>query len=311
MKTKYIIGIDLGGTNLKIALFDALCRLQSKKIIRTGQFLNKDALISGIVESVEQLIRQNHLVKSQVIGLGLGLPGPIDADKGIVHFFPNIPGWKEVHLSAILKKRLGIRVVIDNDANLMALAEYRTGAAVGCKNVVCLTLGTGVGGGLIFEGKLYRGSTYAAGEIGHMPVNENGPRCNCGGIACLEAYIGNKRIAAEVKRLFKKDISLEKVSSLARSGNRIAIQVWKNVGKRLGLVLASIVNLLNPDCIVIGGGVAGAGKVLFDPIRKVVRERAMSVQAKNVKIVKASLGYDSGVIGAALFVREQRMARGK
>ncbi|MFA5117907.1 MAG: ROK family protein [Candidatus Omnitrophota bacterium] len=309
MKSKYIIGIDLGGTNLKIALFNGRCRLQSKEIISTRQFREKEELISGIVDSIGFLTGKNNIVKSQVLGLGLGLPGPIDVDKGMVHFFPNIPGWKEVHLSSILKKRLGVPVFIDNDANLMALAEYRLGAAVGYKNVVCLTLGTGVGGGLILEGKLYHGSTYAAGEIGHMPLNESGPKCNCGGKACLEAYIGNNRIAAEVKRLFKKDISLEKVSLLARSGNRTALRVWVNMGKRLGLALSSIVNLLNPDCIVIGGGVAGAGKVLFDTVRETIRERAMCVQAKNVKIVKASLGYDAGMIGAALFVREHLSQR--
>ncbi len=309
MKSKYIIGIDLGGTNLKIALFNARCRLQSKAIISTRQFRKKDALIAGIVDSVELLIRKNSIAKAHVAGVGLGLPGPIDVDKGMVHFFPNIPGWKEVHLSDILKKRLGVPVFIDNDANLMALAEYRSGAAVGYKNVVCLTLGTGVGAGLILEGKLYHGSTYAAGEIGHMPLNEHGPKCNCGGQACLEAYIGNNRIAAEVKRSFKKDISLEKVSELARSGNRKALQVWVNMGKYLGLALSSIVNLLNPDCIVIGGGVAGAGKALFDTVRKTVRERAMSVQAKNVKIVKASLGYDAGMTGAAFFVQERLLQR--
>jgi glucokinase len=309
MKSKYIIGIDLGGTNLKIALFNESCRLQSKEIISTRQFRKKDELISGIVDSIGFLAGKNNIVKSQVLGLGLGLPGPIDVDKGMVHFFPNIPGWKKVHLSSILKKRLGVPVFIDNDANLMALAEHRLGAAVGYKNVVCLTLGTGVGGGLILEGKLYHGSTYAAGEIGHMPLNESGPKCNCGGKACLEAYIGNNRIAAEIKRLFKKDISLEKVSLLARSGNRTALRIWVNMGKRLGLALSSIVNLLNPDCIVIGGGVAGAGKVLFDTVRETIRERAMCVQAKNVLIVKASLGYDAGMIGAALFVREHLSQR--
>jgi glucokinase len=240
--------------------------------------------------------------------VGLGLPGPIDFEKGIVHFFPNIPGWKEVKLKNILEKRLKLPVFVDNDAKVMALAEYKLGAARGSTNAVCITLGTGVGGGIIINGKLYRGLSNVAGEIGHMPINENGPACNCGGKACLEAYIGNNRVLAEARRVFGKGITLEKLSYLAKKQNRQAKIIWLRFAERLSVALSGVVNLLNPDCIVIGGGVAAAGNVLFNSIKKAVRLRAMSVQVKHVKILGAKLKNNAGLIGAAILVK-QAMAK--
>lgn len=260
-------------------------------------------MIDGIAGAIDDTLSAFHCRKNGVAGVGLGLPGPIDTDRGIVHFFPNIPGWSSVPFAAILKKKISLPVFIDNDANVMALAEFKAGAAKGSRNAVCLTLGTGVGGGLILDGKLYRGSGYAAGEIGHMPLNEAGPKCNCGGSACLESYIGNRRILTRVKQVFGKDIPLEEVSRMANAGNARARRVWTDVGNKLGVSLAGIVNLLNPDCIVIGGGVAKAGRLLFDTVKKTIRERAMSVQAKIVKVVPAKLGYDAGLIGAGFLVK--------
>ncbi len=305
MRKKYIIGIDLGGTNLKIALFNLDFRFKAKESLPTGNFSSREALISGIAEAALQIIKDNKLEKKDVLGIGLGLPGPIDVERGFVHFFPNIPGWINVPLKNILEKRLGIPVFIDNDANLMCLAEYKLGAAKGALNAVCLTLGTGVGGGLIIEGKLFRGSSFAAGEIGHLPINEKGPDCGCGGTACLESYIGNRRIAGIIKKIFKKDIALEEVSRMAEKNNRKAIKVWEDVGEKLGLALAGVVNLLNPDRIVIGGGVAEAGEVLFAKVEETIITRAMVVQAKKVKVFKAKLGSAAGMLGAALLVKEQ------
>lgn len=304
MKNGYLVAIDLGGTNLKIALLDAGYRIISRRAMDTKRFVKRHELISAIVSSVNMIIEDNRLSKKSILGIGLGLPGPIDAERGLVHFFPNIPGWKEVRLQAILKSSLRLPVFIDNDANLAALAEYKLGAARGAMNAVCVTLGTGVGGGLIFGGKLYRGSTFAAGELGHMPINENGPRCNCGGIACIEAYIGNLRIMRQARGLFKRGITLEELSLLAKKKNKKALKVWGVAGKRLGVALSGAVNLLNPDVIVIGGGVADAGRALFDRVAETVRTQAMSVQAKHVRIVKAKLGKDAGLFGAAILAKE-------
>lgn len=304
MKAKFIISVDLGGTNLKIALVGLKYKIIDKEVSSTKRFTKKESLIQAIIDSINRLIENNQLNKKDILGAGLGLPGPIDINKGIVHFFPNIPGWKEVNLRRILKAKLRLSVFLDNDANLMCLAEYKLGAAKGTKNALCLTLGTGVGGGIIIDGKLYRGLSFASGEVGHMPINENGPRCNCGGRACLETYIGNNRILREARKLFKRDISLEELSALAKKQNRRALAIWSNVARHLGIALIGAVNLLNPDCIVLGGGIANAGSVLFDRVKKIISKQAMSVQARHVKIFKARLGSDAGLIGAAILVKE-------
>ncbi len=304
MAKKFIVAIDLGGTNLKIALVDLNYRIIYKKLLSTQEFSNKESLIYELASSVHKIIDSAGLERKHILGVGLGLPGPIDVKKGLVHFFPNIRGWNNVALKRILEKRLKIPVYIDNDAKLMTLAEHKLGSARGFDYAVCLTLGTGVGAGIILGGRLYRGANNATAEIGHVPINEEGPICNCAGRACLEAYIGNKRILSDAKKHFKRDISLEELSILAKKKNRTALGIWNQVGERLGLALSGVVNILNPDCIVIGGGIANAGKVLLESVRKTILKRAMSVQAGHVKIFKAKLGSDAGLIGAAILTKE-------
>jgi glucokinase len=304
MARHFIVAVDLGGTNLKVALLDIKYKILDLELLRTNRFTKKEKLISNIVASVTKIIKHNKLKKKDILGVGLGLPGPIDIERGLVHFFPNIPGWKEVNLKKILKKKLQLPIFLDNDANLMCLAEYKLGAAKGASNAVCLTLGTGVGGGIIIGKSLYRGGSFAAGELGHIPINEKGPRCNCGGKACLETYIGNNRILKSARILFGRDITLEKLSLLANKKNKKAKIFWSNIAEHLGIALVGVVNFLNPDCIVIGGGVANAGRVLFTKVREVIAKQAMTVQAKQVKVFKARLGEKAGLFGAAILVKE-------
>lgn len=308
MAKEFIAGIDLGGTNLKIALLDSKYRIKHKEVLNTQRFTRKEELISAIVDSVDKILEDNKLSRTNLLGVGLGLPGPIDYEKGIVHFFPNIPGWKEVKLKTTLERKLRLPVFVDNDAKVMCLAEHKLGAAKGSTNAICITLGTGVGAGLIINKKLYRGLSNAAGEIGHMPINERGHKCNCGGSACIESYIGNNRILEEARKIFGSGITLEELSYLAKKQNRKAKAIWMKAAERLSVTLVGVVNLLNPDRIVIGGGVAGAGKILFDNIKKIIARQAMSVQARHVKISKAKLGNNAGLIGAAIMVRENIMS---
>lgn len=304
MRGKFFIGIDLGGTNLKIGLIDSKYKIKDRHVLSTKSFHSQEKLISAIVRSVEDIVNGNGISRKSILGIGLGLPGPIDVSKGLVHFFPNIPGWKNVRFKSILQARLRLPVSLDNDANLICLAESRFGAGRGLRNIICITLGTGVGGGILIDGKLYRGGSFSAGEIGHIPVNETGPRCNCGGIACLERYIGNKRIIERARDIFKRNISLEELSRLAQNKNKKAKAIWSDVGMHLGIALSGVVNLLNPDAIVIGGGVAGAGKVLFDKVKEIILKRAMSIPARHVKVLEAKLGNDAGLLGASLLIRE-------
>lgn len=305
MAKRFIIGIDLGGTNLKCALLDRSLKIKARTSFSTKSFDNKAKLIEGIAGSINSFISNHGLAKSDILGVGLGVPGPVDTFGGIVHFFPNIAGWNNVGLKKILEQKTKLPVVIDNDAKLMTLAEHKLGSAAGYQNALCITLGTGVGGGLIINGSLFRGNDNAAGELGHLPINENGPLCGCGSQACLEAYIGNSRITKDAHKLFGRKISLEDVSRLVLVNNVKAIKFWSKVGGRLGVALSGIVNLLNLDVIVIGGGVAGAGKILFRSVRQVINQRAMKVQAKRVKIFKAKLGVDAGIIGAGYLVKER------
>lgn len=302
MFKKVKIGIDLGATRIKIALVDERGRILSRRETDTPFNFRKEVLIDAIVKNVQGIIEKAGIKKGIVAGVGIGVPGPVDSKQGIVHYFPNIRGWENVPLKAILQKKLGLRVAMDNDVNAMTIGEYAFGAGRGASNLICITLGTGVGGGIIIDGKLYRGGAMVAGEIGHVPINERGPRCNCGGIACLERYIGNRYILDKAKKVFGKGITLEKLSRLGQNGDKRARKIWKDVGRKLGTALTGVVNLFNPDRIVIGGGVSKAGGLILRPLRREIKSRAMRNQASHVKIVRTKMGGDAGVIGASLLI---------
>jgi glucokinase len=316
-----LIGIDIGGTNIKLALMDEKAHLKAKRIFSTSQFRNKNALIKELVKEIEMLLSEYSVPRKNLLGIGIGAPGAVDIRTGTVHYLTNVPNWREVPLGDILKKRLHVPVFVDNDVNVMALGEMRFGAGRGVKNMLCITLGTGVGGGLILEGKLYRGSSYAAGEFGHVPINIEGPRCGCGSYACVEAYVGNSYLVRDVvarirngeKTMITKlaggeasKITAKMIGLAARRGDKFAQKVWIDAGNKIGIALVGVVNLLNVEKIVIGGGVAEAGRILFDSIRSTIAARAMKLPAKTVKVVKAKLGYDAGVIGAATLVLYER-----
>src|SRR3989338_151516 len=296
------IGIDLGGTRIKIGLVDEKGAIFNRREVNTLFNVKKEALIDSIVTNVRGIVKNSRIKKSLVAGVGIGVPGPVDSKRGIVHYFPNIKGWENVPLKAILQKRLMFRVAMDNDVNAMTIGEYTFGAGKGASNLICITLGTGVGGGIIINGEIYRGKTMVAGEIGHIPINETGPRCNCGGIACLERYIGNRYILKRAQKAFGKSITLEKLNKLARDGNKRAKKIWEDVGQKLGTALTGAVNLLNPDRIIIGGGVSKAGELILKPVRNEIKKRAMRDHASHVTIVRSKLGENAGIIGASLLV---------
>ncbi len=314
---KYYIGVDLGGTNTKIALIDKKFKVLESVSIPTKKYRRPERLLGAIYSAVNQVVKARKAARRQIFGVGVGVAGLVDAKSGVICNLVNIPGWKNLNLKKILRKKLRLPIYCDNDVNVMALAESSIGAGKGSLNVVCLTLGTGVGGGIIINGNLYRGSTSSAGEIGHIPINEGGPGCNCGGQACLESYVGNHYLVKEVRRRIKagkrtvlKKMANKKLSDLtprmmykaAKSGDRFARDLWHDAGVKIGIALSGVVNFLDPDKVVIGGGVSQAGAFLFKPIRETVRKRSMELQGRHVRIVKAALGKDAGVIGAAVLV---------
>jgi len=296
------VGIDLGATRIKMALVDRKGRVSHRREVDTPFNAKKSQIIDSLVGNIVYILKTSSTNKKDVAGVGIGVPGPVDSKRGFVRYFPNIKGWNNVPLKAILQRRLGLKVVLDNDVNAMTLAEYAFGAGRGAVNLICITLGTGVGGGIIIDGKLYRGSTMCAGEIGHVPINEKGPRCNCRGMACLERYVGNRYVLGRARRILGKGITLERIDELAKEGNKKALGIWKDVGNKLGVALTGAVNLLNPDMIIVGGGVSKAGELILTPMRKTLKARAMKDQAAHVKIVRATLGGNAGIIGASLLV---------
>ena len=218
---------------------------------------------------------------------------------------PNIPGWKNVPLTRLMRDALHIPVFIDNDVNLITLGEWKLGAGQGCSNLVCITLGTGVGGGLILNNALYRGADFVAGEIGHMPLNEKGPECACGGWGCFERYVGNRHLTPKAAKIFKnKKIELKDIAGLIRQGDVRGEQFWDDVGVRVGNGLVGVVNLLNPHLIVIGGGVSNNFRFFGKTVSRIIKQRAMKVQAAKVKVVRARLGDDAGLIGAHVLIKE-------
>ena len=315
MEKHYTIGIDLGGTNVKLALLKNVNCIVQKAVIETCKHEGKAKLITEIAKTIKQFIKDNKLTKNMIAGIGIGVAGPINFDRGFVHNLTNIKGWKNTPLRQILTKRVGIKTFVDNDVNVVTLGELVYGAGKGFRDILCVTLGTGVGGGIVLNGHLYRGPNFTAGEIGHIPINITGKKCNCGGIACVERYVGNKFIIQRAKELVKNDkkslilkyannkpskITPKIISQAANTKDKTALLIWQETGNYLGIALSGLVNTFNPELIIIGGGVAKAGKPLFDSIRKTIKLRAMKNPASFVKIVPALLGEEAGIIGASV-----------
>ncbi len=300
---KKAIGIDFGGTSVKPGVVANGKIVELSERISTRSHQGAEALLAAVVRAIEEL-RAKH---PDVVAIGAGLPGMIDSKNGRVHELSNVPGWKDVGLTNLLQERTGLPVAIDNDANAATYAEWRYGAGREGVNVIMVTLGTGVGGGLILDGKLYRGSQLGAGEIGQMTLDPHGVPGHYGNFGALEKYVGNNQIAERAWQLYSESgltRSAEACTPLALQtaadgGDEVARRVWEEIGFHLGVTLCDIVWLLNPDKIVIGGGVAKAGEYVFGPIRKTIRERTMKIFHEHLEIVPAALGNDAGIIGSA------------
>ena len=305
---KYVVGVDVGGTNVRLGLVDPRGDVCSSLSFATRHFsATPEKLTGAICKAVGTLLRKERIVKARIAGVGVGLPGLVDVEKGIVRILPNIPGWKDVLLQKDMEKRLGLRVQLENDVNMITLGEWKYGAGRGFTDVIVMTLGTGVGAGLVLSGDIYRGPGFAAGEIGHAPFNDEGPECGCGGWGCFERYVGNKELQRLAAGIFKeRDIALEEVYRKAVDGKKKALEFWDMVGQRVGNGLVGAVNLLNPEAVVIGGGVSRSFAFIEPAIARTLRRRAMRTQAEMVRIVKAQLDDDAGIIGAKVLICHEK-----
>lgn len=310
------IGIDVGGTNVKIALVNDKGSIIYSNSIPTRAEMGYEYTINNMKEAIKDLLKETKSKEKDIEGMGFGFPGQIDCQKGIVRLAPNIPGWVDVPIAEIMEKEFGIKTRVDNDVRCAALGELNFGAGKGCENLICITVGTGIGSGLIVNGKLVRGASNAAGEIGHIKLDMNGgPLCGCGDRGCLEAFASGPSIVAmaeeyikggkstKYRELANPDITPYIVSEAAKLGDPVARRIFTIVGEYIGIGLASVVNLLNPEKIIIGGGVAAAGDILMNPIKETLVKRAMAIAGSTVQVAPAQLGNTAGVIGASLLIK--------
>ena len=303
MSTATAIGVDFGGTSVKPAVVRDGVILERGNVIPTRQDGNSTALIGSIVDEINRL-KGRH---PDVGAVGFGLPGIINAAEGMVLNLTNVEGWRNIPLRSIVSRDTALLTNLENDAKAMAYAEWKHGAGEGDPNVVCVTLGTGIGGGLILNGRLYRGSTMVAGEIGQMSIDYRGNDFVYGNKGALESYVGIWHIsqrakeiyAAASKSLSNEQAEPEKLSEAADAGDPLALELWSEIGLKLGVGLSNVIWLLNPHRIVIGGGVAKAGERLFNKITNTIRERTEKTFWEKLQIVPATLGNDAGIIGAA------------
>jgi len=299
----HAIGIDFGGTTIKSGLVRGGEIVARGALIDTQQCAGPDEIIDALCNVVAQLGEQG----GNVIALGIGLPGIVDSVHGMVHNLTNVTGWDNIPLRQLLQERTALPTTIENDANSMTYGEWRYGAAMNARHAVCITLGTGVGGGLILDGRLYRGAQLGAGEIGHLSIDYRGIPGSYANYGALESYVGNSAIAERASQLYRaagnprteEECTPRDLERYARTGDPIALGLWEALGTEIGAALASVVWVLNPDTIVIGGGVAKAGDLLFNPIRRIISERTVDVFHENLRVVSAALGNDAGIIGNA------------
>ncbi|MGE5550590.1 MAG: ROK family protein [Bacteroidota bacterium] len=309
------VGVDLGGTKIAAALVGPEDRILAEDRRPTEAERGVETVVGKIVEAVRQVAGGD---LGRVTAIGLGAPGPLNCRKGLVHKAPNLSGWDNVPIVRLLEDRLGIHTVLENDANAAGYGEWAAGAGKGTRDMIYLTISTGIGGGLIVGGRIHHGRDDGAGEVGHMTVVPDGPPCGCGRRGCWETLCSGTGIAAAMVRKLAggaesrvlalaggdpKNVTSAHVAQAAREGDPAARAVFDEALFYMALGLTNLIHLLNPEMVVIGGGVAKLGDQLFVPLREMVKKRAYPALVENLPIVPAALGDRAGVLGAAMVAR--------
>lgn len=293
------IGIDIGGTDTKIGLVDVHNKLLDSVCIPTKAERPADEVIRTVAETALSILDKNGIAMEQCVGVGIGVPGTVDRKKGIVRYSNNIR-WEDVPLVKEMSTYLPIPVEIANDADCAALGETIAGAGKECSDVVMITLGTGVGGGVVLDGEIYEGRGIGGSELGHMVIVENGEPCTCGRRGCLEAYASATALKREAKRASKKELIPSEIFALAKQGDPAMKEVVETYIRRLGLGIVNIVNIFRPQLVLLGGGISGQGESLLVPLRRILREECFGGERGDVpEIEEAVLGNNAGIIGAA------------
>jgi len=316
VRVRHAVGVDFGGTFIKMALVNERGEIKARAKIPTTDAATTDAWVEAVGQGIEQLKAKKPAEAGDLSGLGVGVPGFVDFERGYIYDLANVPGWTNVHLAPRLEQRFGLHVRIDNDVNAMALGECTYGAGRAYQHAVFVTLGTGVGGGIVINNQLFRGANSLAGEMGHVSIQMDGIR-SPQGRGGLEQYVGNRRIvertvkaieggrATIIKDLAQGDLTAitpETIARAAAQGDALALEIFDFVAECLSTAFASVTYLIQPQAFIIGGGVAQSGAVLFDPLRRHLKERLSPFFADRIEVKPAELGNDAGVIGAATLV---------
>ena len=326
-KERYIVGVDLGGTNIVAGAMPVdgsreIAMHTTPTLADTGAEAVADRIAGMIEQVIAQTMTETGATRGDFIGVGIGAPGPLNREKGIVIVTPNL-GWKNFPLRDEISRRVSLEATLDNDANCATLGEFWCGAAAGGWNVIGITLGTGIGGGLILEGKLYHGSSDVAGEIGHTSIDANGRRCKCGNYGCLEAYASGPAIAERAREALRGDegesimvsmvdgdqrkITAQTVYEASKRGDATAREVVRETARILSTGVANLLNIFNPDIVVLAGGVTQAGDALFQPLRAEVRRRAFKPAVQACRILPGALPLSAGVVGAIATFKQQKL----
>lgn len=312
---KPVLAVDLGGTKIRSAIVPP-----DGKIFLSNNYLTEankgtETVVRKIIFAIEDIMMKAESGIKDFGGLAIAAAGILDTNKGAVTASPSLPGWRDVPLKSILENKFGIDVLLINDASAAALGEYYYGAGKNVQNLIYLTVSTGIGGGIIIDGKLYAGVDGCAGEIGHMVIESHGTQCNCGNYGCLEILASGTAIAKEAQRRINEgeesslidltknipgSITSETVALAARGGDTLACEVINRAANYLGIGIANLINIFNPEMIIVGGGVSKMGEMLLEPIRNTVIQRAFYLPAKTARIVRSVLGDDAGILGAAV-----------
>lgn len=309
-RAEFVFAADLGGTHLRVATVDRNGNIYNRQMQPTPQVEKPNEIVRALTDAVHEAERKTAAQGGVVSAVSVVVPGTVNVTEGVVVKAPNVPCLDGFRLSAALESELEWPVFLENDANAAAIGEMWHGAAQGCRTLICVTLGTGVGGGIILDGKLWRGADGSAGEIGHMGVDPfAGVPCTCGSRGCLEVYASATaivRMTREARPRYPgsilhhaEDLTSEKIYQAGRKGDELAIEVFRRMGVYLGIGLASLVNVLNPEMVVIGGGLSNGWELFEKHMHQQVIERAFPIPARRVKIVRAQCGDDAGLLGAA------------
>jgi glucokinase len=299
MKKTHVVGVDIGGTNIRIGLMDLRGNLKKVSNIPTQKEKGAKDVLRRLFLSIDILTKNNSV---KIKGIGIGCPGPLDDKKGIIISPPNLPDWHGLKLKKIVEKKYKCKVAVENDANCAAMGEFAKGAGKPYNNIVLLTLGTGVGSGVVIDKKLLRGGGFAA-ELGHVSLNPKGPKCGCGKKGCLEAYSSATAMIKKGKRVFRnKEVTAKFLFDEAKKGNKKAKHIVDEAMFYLTVAIGNYANAFNPEAIILSGGIIKAGSYLFSNIKKQLKDQALAVVLKDLKIIPAKLGQDAGIIGAGWLV---------